>query len=112
MSGPQAGCLSRGASLAALVTLGRLRAEVGAGSIQYEAHLLDSVASPMVRALPAYERDFRSHLLRARAAWEASQSRLRDAEQLLSELVSLALWVSPPALPLVLGNASMSNAAL
>lgn len=63
-------------------------AEPGAGSIQYEAHLLDSVPSPMVRALPVYERDFRGHLLRAQAVWAASQSRLQDAEQLLSELVS------------------------
>ena len=64
------------------------RAEPGAGSIQYEPHLLDSVPSPMMRALPVYERDFRGHLLRSRALWEASQNRLRDAEQLLSELVS------------------------
>ena len=62
-------------------------AEPAAGSIQYEEHLLDSAPSPLVRALPAYERDFRGHLLRARRLWEASQRRLRDAEQLLSELV-------------------------
>ena len=68
-------------------------AEPAAGSIQYEEHLLDSAPSPLVRALPAYERDFRGHLLRARRLWEASQARLRDAEQLLSELVR------PPSAP-------------
>lgn len=53
----------------------------------------------MMRALPVYERDFRGHLLRARALWDASQSRLRDAEQLLSELVSLCCTIHSLCLP-------------
>ena len=61
--------------------------DVEAGSLQYEPHELDAAPSPLLRFLPVYERDFRGHLLRARSLSEASQTRLRDAEQLLSEMV-------------------------
>ena len=62
-------------------------ADVETASLQYEPHELDAAPSPLLRFLPVYERDFRGHLLRARSLWEASQTRLRDAEQLLSEMV-------------------------
>jgi len=61
--------------------------DVETASLQYEPHELDAAPSPLLRFLPVYERDFRGHLLRARSLWDASQTRLRDAEQLLSEMV-------------------------
>ena len=64
--------------------------DVEAGSLRFEPHELDSAPSPLLRFLPVYERDFRGHLLRARSLWEASQTRLRDAEQLLSEMVRVS----------------------
>ena len=44
--------------------------------ISYEPHTLDGAASPLIRALPEYERQFRDHLTRAQAVWEASQVRI------------------------------------
>ena len=43
------------------------------GQVRYEAHMLDSAASPLVAALPQYERGFRDHLAAGRAYWEATQ---------------------------------------
>ncbi|EIE22022.1 hypothetical protein COCSUDRAFT_48029 [Coccomyxa subellipsoidea C-169] len=57
-----------------------------AGQVRYEAHLLDSAASPLVAALPQYERGFRDHRAAGRAYCEAIQERLRDAEQLAQEM--------------------------
>jgi hypothetical protein len=62
-------------------------ADVAAGSIQYDAHPLDSAPSPLLRALPAYEREFRGHLRRAQALQAAGAARLAAAEQLIAEMV-------------------------
>ena len=62
-------------------------ADVAAGSIQYDAHPLDSAPSPLLRALPAYEREFRSHLRRAQALQAVGAARLAAAEQLIAEMV-------------------------
>lgn len=40
-------------------------------------HPLHSAASPMLRALPDYERHFQHHLLTARAYWDVAQARLQ-----------------------------------
>lgn len=62
-------------------------ADVAAGSIQYDAHPLDSAPSPLLRALPAYEREFRGHLRRAQALQTVGAARLAAAEQLIAEMV-------------------------
>ncbi|KXZ49649.1 hypothetical protein GPECTOR_20g506 [Gonium pectorale] len=49
------------------------------------AHPLHSAASPLVRALPDYERHFQHHLATTRAYWEVAQARLQRCRQLLSE---------------------------
>ena len=50
------------------------------GEVRYEAHMLDSAASPLVAALPQYERGFRDHLAHARAHWDASQARSQTSD--------------------------------
>ena len=55
------------------------------GSIQYEAHALDNVPSPLLQTLPNYERQFRYHLQKAKAQLEVSQHREQICRQLLSE---------------------------
>lgn len=37
---------------------------------EYQPHMLDAAQSPLVRALPDYERQFRHHLAHARAVHE------------------------------------------
>lgn len=41
--------------------------------MRYEPHMLDSAASPLVAALPQYERGFLDHLSAGRAYWGAIQ---------------------------------------
>ncbi|GBF99515.1 hypothetical protein Rsub_11949 [Raphidocelis subcapitata] len=48
-------------------------------------HPLEAAHSPLVRALPEYERQFEQQLLEARAHWDASQARMHWCRQLLSE---------------------------
>lgn len=60
--------------------------EPTSGSIQYEEHPLDSAPSPLLRALPAFERQFRAHLRRANAFAKAAQVRLAQSDRLLSEM--------------------------
>jgi hypothetical protein len=73
-------------------------ADVAAGSIQYDVHPLDSAPSPLLRALPAYEREFRGHLRRAQALQTVGAARLAAAEQLIAEMVGagtascLCMW--------------------
>ncbi len=62
---------------------------MAAGSIQYDAHPLDSAPSPLLRALPAYEREFRGHLRRAQALQTVGAARLAAAEQLIAEMVGI-----------------------
>lgn len=59
--------------------------------IEYEPHPLDN-SSPLIRALPMYERDFRGHALRAKAFAEAGRTRLLQARQLLLEMVPAHHW--------------------
>ena len=42
-------------------------------TLTYEPHTLDAAPSPLIRALPDYERQFRFHLARAQAVLESSQ---------------------------------------
>ena len=45
------------------------------GQVRYEPHMLDSAASPLVAALPQYERGFLDHLSAGGAYWGAIQVR-------------------------------------
>ncbi|GFR46208.1 hypothetical protein Agub_g7746 [Astrephomene gubernaculifera] len=49
------------------------------------AHPLHSAPSPLVRALPDYERHFQHHLATTRAYWDVAQARMQRCRQLLSE---------------------------
>lgn len=62
-------------------------AELAPSSIRYEAHPLDSVRSPLLQALPNFERRFRGHLRRGQAFQAAATARLAAAEQLIAEMV-------------------------
>ena len=42
-------------------------------AVSCEPHALDEAKSPLIRALPDYERQFRYHLAQAGALFEASQ---------------------------------------
>lgn len=64
-----------------------LCAEPAPSSIRYEAHPLDSVRSPLLQALPNFERRFRGHLRRGQAFQAAAAARLVAAEQLIAEMV-------------------------
>mmetsp|Transcript_16373 Transcript_16373/g.19644 ORF Transcript_16373/g.19644 Transcript_16373/m.19644 type:complete len:850 (-) Transcript_16373:187-2736(-) len=58
--------------------------------IQPPAHLsghpLDSASSPLIRALPFYERQFKFHLQQGQAIWAASQKRASICRRLVSEM--------------------------
>ncbi|BDA42038.1 Autophagy-related protein 11 [Coccomyxa sp. Obi] len=56
------------------------------GQVRYEAHLLDAAASPLVAALPQYERGFRDHHAAGRAYLNAIHERLRVSVQLEEEM--------------------------
>ena len=49
-------------------------------------HALDAAASPLVRALPQYERGFRDHLAEAAALASAGRQRLAWAVRLANEM--------------------------
>ena len=57
-----------------------------AGQAAHAAHALDAAASPLVRALPQYERGFRDHLAEAAALAAAGQQRLAAAVRLANEM--------------------------
>lgn len=61
--------------------------EPTSGTNQYDEHPLDSAPSPLLRALPAFERQFRSHLRQADAYANAAQARLAQSDQVLAEMV-------------------------
>lgn len=48
-------------------------------------HPLHTAISPLIRALPDYERQFQQHMMAGRAYWEVSQQRVQRSRQLLSE---------------------------
>lgn len=52
-----------------------VRAVPQVGQVRYEAHLLDVAVSPLVAALPQYERGFRDHHAAGRAYLDAIQVR-------------------------------------
>ncbi|KAK9820447.1 hypothetical protein WJX72_010464 [[Myrmecia] bisecta] len=62
-------------------------------SVRYEPHMLDEAGSPLVRALPDYERQFRYHLTKAQAHCEGSQQRYHISQQLLSEMEVQAMAI-------------------
>ena len=47
----------------------------GLDAIAQQRHRLDAAASPLLRLLPDYQRQFSQHLLQANACHEASQQR-------------------------------------
>lgn len=47
----------------------------GLEGIREQRHRLDAAGSPLLRALPDYQRQFQEHLLQANARHEASQQR-------------------------------------
>lgn len=51
----------------------------GLEGIRSARHRLDSTGSPLLRALPDYQRQFQEHLLQATARHEASQQRCAGA---------------------------------
>lgn len=61
--------------------------EPTSGNIKYDEHPLDSAPSPLLRALPAFERQFRAHLRQANAYADAAQARLAQSDLLLAEMV-------------------------
>lgn len=56
--------------------------------VEYEKHPLDDAKSPLIRVLPAFERNFRRHALWAKAFADAASARLAQANQLLEEMAS------------------------
>eukprot|EP00887_Chlorella_sp_A99_P002015 scaffold18.g2015.t1 len=56
-------------------------------------HPLDAERSPLLRALPDYQRQFQAHLAQATAYWEASQQRMATCAQLVSEQEVQALSI-------------------
>lgn len=56
-----------------------------AGAAAGPRHPLDNAPSPLLRALPDYQRRFRHHLGYARALWGCSQARLATARRLVAE---------------------------
>jgi hypothetical protein len=83
-------------------------------SIQYDKHPLDSAPSPLLRALPAFERQFRAHVHRANAFAEAGKARLALSDRLLTEMVRLVLPHSLgsdlPARPAMAGGSGICAA--
>ncbi|KAK9786296.1 hypothetical protein WJX73_002901 [Symbiochloris irregularis] len=53
---------------------------------EYQPHTLDAAHSPLIRALPEYERQFRHHLAHSQAALESCQARHRTCTQLVGEI--------------------------
>ena len=85
--GCEFGCNSAGKSAGDILQ----PAEPVSCGIKYESHPLDTSPSPLLRALPTYEREFRGHLLRANAFADAARARLAQSEQLLGEMVRFCL---------------------
>ncbi|KAL4447174.1 hypothetical protein ABPG77_007207 [Micractinium sp. CCAP 211/92] len=57
----------------------------GLEAIRSQRHRLDSAGSPLLRALPDYQRQFQEHLLQGNARHEASQQRMAYCARLVSE---------------------------
>ncbi|KAK3239494.1 hypothetical protein CYMTET_50585 [Cymbomonas tetramitiformis] len=55
-------------------------------SLHCSGHPLDSASSPLIRALPYYERQFKFHLMKGQAIWRASQARLDICRRMVSEM--------------------------
>ena len=56
-------------------------------------HPLESASSPLVRALPDYERQFRHHRQRVASTWRATQSRFDACKRLVTEMHVQALAI-------------------
>ena len=59
----------------------------------YTQHPLDHAPSPLIRALPDYERQFRHQRLRAAAVWRATQARFEACRRLVMEMHVQALAI-------------------
>ena len=75
--------------------------------VEYEKHPLDDAKSPLIRVLPAFERNFRRHALWAKAFADGASARLAQANQLLEEMASFQTlmpiqWFPSKAQPCVL----------
>ncbi len=70
-----------------------VRAVPQAGQVRYEAHLLDAAASPLVAALPQYERGFRDHHAAGRAYLDAIHVRATFLPVHLLEMSCGVGWV-------------------
>eukprot|EP00240_Pyramimonas_obovata_P000974 CAMPEP_0118949428 /NCGR_PEP_ID=MMETSP1169-20130426/49597_1 /TAXON_ID=36882 /ORGANISM="Pyramimonas obovata, Strain CCMP722" /LENGTH=539 /DNA_ID=CAMNT_0006896057 /DNA_START=405 /DNA_END=2021 /DNA_ORIENTATION=- len=55
-------------------------------ALHQSGHPLDTASSPLIRALPFYERQFKYHLQKGQAIWRASQARLETCRRLVSEM--------------------------
>ncbi|GLI69495.1 hypothetical protein VaNZ11_014129 [Volvox africanus] len=77
--------LKSGAALPPPEALPQLHVQVPPLAEVNLAHPLHSAPSPLVRALPDYERHFQHHLATTRAYWDVAQTRLQRCRQLLSE---------------------------
>ena len=56
-------------------------------------HPLDAASSPLIRALPDYERQFRHHRQSAAAVWRATQARFEECRRLVTEMHVQALAI-------------------
>ena len=56
-------------------------------------HPLDEASSPLIRALPDYERQFRHHRQSAAAVWSATQMRFEECRRLVTEMHVQALAI-------------------
>ena len=56
-------------------------------------HPLDEASSPLIRALPDYERQFRHHRQSAAAVWSATQVRFEECRRLVTEMHVQALAI-------------------
>ena len=56
-------------------------------------HPLDDASSPLIRALPDYERQFRHHRQSAAAVWSATQMRFEECRRLVTEMHVQALAI-------------------
>mmetsp|Transcript_8377 Transcript_8377/g.29388 ORF Transcript_8377/g.29388 Transcript_8377/m.29388 type:complete len:898 (-) Transcript_8377:273-2966(-) len=64
-----------------------------APSVHAAVHPLDESSSPLIRALPHYERQFNHHLQKGQAVWRATQARFELCRKLVAEMHVQALAI-------------------
>ena len=65
----------------------------GGGSAPHDTHPLDNAPSPLIRALPEFERQFRHQRRLAAATWHATQARFEACRRLVMEMHVQALAI-------------------